>query len=168
MANSNNPTVDLAAFEESKRLYRVSFMIGAAMCGSIVVCSAIAFWIFRMGGSPLGHPAITGMLRIILLVLCIVQLIVVPMINQIFAGPKRTKGPIYQNKDLWPRYLKSLFNASIATYAICEAPVLFGLFVYFVTKQIGDFILFAVISALAFFLYFPRYAQWEYELRRMG
>ncbi len=160
-------TTDLRCFEELKRVYRTSMMIGMMMASGIVVYGALVLYFYKPGAQPLIKPALTGPARLVFVLLSLVQLVVIPVISQIFLGAKKLPGPAYRHENLWPGYVRNLFRASIVTYAICEIPGLFGLFLFFMTKQLGDFFLFAAIYVIAFALYFPRYAQWEYELRKM-
>ncbi len=53
------------------------------------------------------------------------------------------------------------FIVTIVTAALCEAVLIYGLVLFFLGKQIGDFYTLASVS-LAYFLYFfPKYSQWE-------
>jgi hypothetical protein len=161
-------SMDLRPFYEMRRLYKTSAMIGAAMASGVVLLGVAAIWMQSKGTMTSATQALTGVARVVLMILSLVQLVTVPLINQVFLGPVRIKGPIYQNEAIWPGYIKSLFQASLVTYTICEVPSLFGLGLYFMTRHAGDFFIFAAISVIAFILYFPRYEQWEYELRKIN
>lgn len=54
----------------------------------------------------------------------------------------------------------------IVTYALCEAPALFGLVLFFLGRNPSDFHIFQLISLFFFAAYFPRFSQWEEWYRR--
>ncbi|MFI5329744.1 MAG: hypothetical protein ACHQ2F_01730 [Desulfobaccales bacterium] len=51
--------------------------------------------------------------------------------------------------------------AAIITFALCEAVSIFGLVLFFLTGIANDFFIFMVISLLYFYLFYPKYADWE-------
>ncbi|MCL4503613.1 MAG: hypothetical protein M1438_17435 [Deltaproteobacteria bacterium] len=51
--------------------------------------------------------------------------------------------------------------AAIITFALCEAVSIYGLVIFFLTGQANDFFIFMVISLLYFYLFYPKYADWE-------
>jgi F0F1-type ATP synthase membrane subunit c/vacuolar-type H+-ATPase subunit K len=57
-----------------------------------------------------------------------------------------------------PNYLPP---GAIITFALCEAVAIFGLVVFFLSGNGTDFYLFMVISLLYFYLFYPKYADWE-------
>ena len=50
---------------------------------------------------------------------------------------------------------------AIITYALCEAVAVYGLVLFFLSANATDFFIFMVISLLYFYLFYPRYADWE-------
>jgi len=159
---------NLRPFEELKRLYRKSFLIGCASVGTVPLLSVAALWLHKAYCAEPAGGAFTGAARVVLMIFSLGELIAVPMIQRMFLKPAQIKGAVYHHDHLWPGYNRSLFRTSILTYAICEMPVVFGLFLYLLTRQLGDYFLFASIAVVAYTLYFPRYEQWEYELRKMN
>ncbi len=51
--------------------------------------------------------------------------------------------------------------AAIITFALCEAVSIFGLVLFFLTGNATDFFIFMVISLLYFYVFYPKYADWE-------
>jgi F0F1-type ATP synthase membrane subunit c/vacuolar-type H+-ATPase subunit K len=51
--------------------------------------------------------------------------------------------------------------AAIITFALCEAVSIYGLVLFFLTGNANDFFIFMVISLLYFYLFYPKYADWE-------
>lgn len=50
---------------------------------------------------------------------------------------------------------------AIITFALCEAVSIYGLVVFFLTGNATDFFIFMVISLLYFYLFYPKYSDWE-------
>ena len=51
--------------------------------------------------------------------------------------------------------------ASVLTFALCEAVSIYGLVVFFLTTKSNDFFIFMAISLLYFYIFYPKYADWE-------
>jgi F0F1-type ATP synthase membrane subunit c/vacuolar-type H+-ATPase subunit K len=50
---------------------------------------------------------------------------------------------------------------AIASFALCESVSVLGLVLFFLTGNANDFFIFMVISLLYFYLFYPKYADWE-------
>jgi F0F1-type ATP synthase membrane subunit c/vacuolar-type H+-ATPase subunit K len=50
---------------------------------------------------------------------------------------------------------------AIITFALCETVAVFGLVLFLLSGNSTDFFLFMVISLLYFYLFYPKYAEWE-------
>jgi len=51
--------------------------------------------------------------------------------------------------------------ASVLTFALCEAVAIYGLVLFLLSGNSTDFFLFMVISLLYFYLFYPKYGDWE-------
>jgi F0F1-type ATP synthase membrane subunit c/vacuolar-type H+-ATPase subunit K len=51
--------------------------------------------------------------------------------------------------------------ASILTFALCEAVSIYGLVLFLLTGNSMDFYIFMLISLLYFYVFYPKYADWE-------
>jgi F0F1-type ATP synthase membrane subunit c/vacuolar-type H+-ATPase subunit K len=51
--------------------------------------------------------------------------------------------------------------AAIITFALCETVSIYGLVLFFLTGNATDFFIFMAISLLYFYLFYPKYADWE-------
>jgi hypothetical protein len=54
-----------------------------------------------------------------------------------------------------------LTTAAVITYALCEAPAIFGLVLFFLGRNSSDFHLFLLCSLFYFAVYFPKFSRWE-------
>lgn len=160
--------MDLQPFEVMKKYYRNAVVIGIGMIASIFVYGAVVFYLRKNAAPPLMEPKLTGILRIALLMLSIAQIIIAPLLSHVLLTVERKKVPLYQDPRVWPFFVRNLFKVSLIVLVICELPALFGLFLYVMGKQIGDFFLLTTLSFFAFLCYFPRYEHWEYEMRKIG
>ncbi len=160
--------MDLQPFEVMRKYYRNVVVIGVGMILSIFLYGVIVFYLRRNGTPAMMDPKLTNILRIALLALSIAQIMIAPFFSRVLLSVERKGTPIYQNPRVWPFFIKNLFKVSLILLVICELPSLFGLFLYVMGKKIGDFFLLTTLSFAALVFYFPRYEQWEYELRKIS
>ena len=85
--------------------------------------------------------------------LCLTQIFIIRLIRQILT--KRL------NTTKMEALIAHLNKMSILTAAFCEAPAILGLMLFFLNGSPRDFYILIAISSLLFFLYFPRYSNWE-------
>jgi hypothetical protein len=71
-------------------------------------------------------------------------------------------------KILPMRSADSLSQAAIITFALCEAVAILGLVLFLVAGNAVDFYIFMMISLGFFYLFFPKYEQWEERVRAGG
>ncbi|MBU4233571.1 MAG: hypothetical protein L6277_16980 [Desulfobacterales bacterium] len=71
-------------------------------------------------------------------------------------------------KILPARSADNLSRAAVITFALCEAVAVLGLVLFLLAGQPIDFYIFMVISLGFFYLFFPKYDQWEQRLRAGG
>ncbi len=57
-----------------------------------------------------------------------------------------------------PQYMPP---GAIIIYALCEAVAIYGLVLFLLSGNSTDFFVFMVISLLYFYLFYPKYADWE-------
>jgi F0F1-type ATP synthase membrane subunit c/vacuolar-type H+-ATPase subunit K len=57
--------------------------------------------------------------------------------------------------------IERLVTSFFVSFALCEGPVLFGLIVFYLSKNPIDLVLPVLIGAIGFTAHFPRYDQWE-------
>jgi F0F1-type ATP synthase membrane subunit c/vacuolar-type H+-ATPase subunit K len=62
----------------------------------------------------------------------------------------------------------SLPQTAIITFALCESVAVLGLVLFLLNGQPMDFYIFMVISLGFFYLFFPKYEQWEEVVKAAG
>ena len=71
-------------------------------------------------------------------------------------------------KILPMRSADNLSQAAVITLALCEAVAVLGLVLFLLAGNAVDFYIFMMISLGFFYLFFPKYEQWEQRLRAGG
>ncbi len=61
---------------------------------------------------------------------------------------------------------EKLVMATVVTFALCEAVALFGLVLFLLKGNAMDFYTFMFLSLFYFWLFFPKYPDWEAKLGR--
>jgi len=71
----------------------------------------------------------------------------------------------FMQKILAAGTLERLFQAAVVTFALCEAVAIFGLVLFLVTGNSMDFYVFMFLSLFYFWFFYPKYQDWEAQLR---
>lgn len=67
-------------------------------------------------------------------------------------------------KVLAPVTVSRLFQTAILTFALCEAVAIYGLVYFLLTGRVFEFYLFFALSLFYFYLFYPKYREWEERL----
>jgi hypothetical protein len=141
--------------EDLKKAYLTSTIVNSAIIASLVVYVVVAEMI-KAQYEPF-EGFVKGFdlppLRYALYVLALVQLMVMIKIRGILLRKISFDGP--------EEAISRLSRTSLITSALCEAPAIFGLVLYLLGGLSRDFYVLLAWSGFLFFLYFPRYSNWE-------
>ncbi len=136
------------------RYLSVNF-IGLAMIAAVFVYAGVVEvikWRWAPFAGFAALPAATAsLLKYIFLALAAGQYFIIKIIQKIVLA---------QSVDNLPQ-------AAIITFALCETVAILGLVLFLLTGNGLDFYVFMVISLGFFYVYFPKYEQWE-ELVKAG
>jgi hypothetical protein len=132
-----------------KQRYLVINFIGLAMIGSVFLYAVIVE-VFKRYYDPFTGfadlpPHIADMIKYVLLVVALVFFLLIRVMQNRLAA-------------MSPRLLPSI---AIMSFALCEAVAVFGLMLFLLTGNSLDFYLFFAVSLFLFYMYFPKYDQWE-------
>lgn len=132
-----------------KSRYLAVNFIGLAMIAAVFAYAGVVE-VIKWQWSPFTGfaklpPQYAMMLKYIFLVLAAAQYIVIKVLQKIILA---------QSVDNLPQ-------AAIVTFALCEIVAIFGLVLFLLTGNALDFYVFMVISLGFFYLFFPKYEQWE-------
>ena len=162
--------------EDLRKTYRVAVIIGLAMMASLLVYTIIV-GVFEQAAipPPEGGAASGSQLEIVKFIMLGASIIVFFLIRPVnarmlAAGEARGAHPpaALRSSAAASSPLQRLTIAAIVTYALCEAPAVFGLVLFFIGRSSADFYLFLIISLFCFASHFPRYSQWEEWYRQQG
>jgi hypothetical protein len=132
-----------------KSRYLAVNFIGLAMIAAVLVYSGVVEvikwqWAPFAGFTKL-PPQTASLLKYIFLALAAAQFVIIKVVQKILPA----------------RSLDNLPQAAIITFALCETLAIFGLVLFLLTGSGLDFYIFMVISLGYFYLFFPKYEQWE-------
>ncbi|MDA8100761.1 MAG: hypothetical protein M0042_14185 [Nitrospiraceae bacterium] len=150
-----------------KKAYRTVSVIGLAMIASVFVYSIVVSFL-EDGRIPAAAPQVDELtantVKFVLLGIAAVLFFVIRIVNRqiLSRSADQSAMSIKQGEQagLSPA-IQRLVTAAVVSFALCEAPAVFGLVIYILGRNTTDFYLFMLISLFFFSVYFPKYSQWE-------
>jgi hypothetical protein len=142
-------------------------VVYGAMVGSILIYWIVVQVIRKVGQIPRGRDIFGAVdwLRYPLYVLGLAACVAVIVMRRRLFDPeavvRRARG------HNLPDLLSALSSDQVLVFAVCEAPAILGLALYFVGGYLLDFYILAVVSLLAFALAFPSAIEWRQVLVRI-
>lgn len=132
-----------------KSRYLAVNFIGLAMIAAVFIYAGVVEvikwqWAPFTGFAKL-PPQTAVLLKYIFLVLAAAQFVIIKAVQKLMVAQS----------------LDNLPQAAIVTFALCETVAILGLVLFFLTGNGLDFYVFMVISLGYFYLFFPKYEQWE-------
>ena len=154
--------------EKLRAAYRVAVIIGLAMMASLLVYLIIV-GLFEKGYVEIKTAALPGsvleIIKYVLLGASVVSYFLIGVItNKILVsgqGREGISGERAQPTTGVATEFGPLVNAAVITFALCEAPAIFGLVLFFLGRNSSDFHLFLLFSLFYFAVYFPKFSRWE-------
>jgi F0F1-type ATP synthase membrane subunit c/vacuolar-type H+-ATPase subunit K len=143
-----------------RRTYRTAAIIGVAMMASVIIYAVVIDVLSRAEmrpAPPLGQEQARTLL-FVLLGICAVLFLVIRSLAK--AGP-----PLSGTVDP-EQAAQRLLVRSITQFALCEVPAILGLVAFILGGNSTDGYLFILISLFLFSLHFPKYRQWEEQVRQ--
>lgn len=145
-----------------RQQFKITNYIGLAMIGSIFL---YAFLVIAMdkgylsfldsGGTALNAATLAKIKYLFILISAAVFLLFKFRKNNIlqFFQKQYAKSP-------YPTVLP-LFAFTLLVFALCEVIGIYGLVLFILSRNTTDFFIFMTISLLYFYLFYPKYAEWE-------
>jgi hypothetical protein len=136
--------------EELKRGYRMAKSIGIAMIGSLLIYAAMVEFFKKSMAFPVKDvsPWLNlEMVRYLFFGIALIQFYVIRWI----------RGKLLSKR----RGVQTLLTTTVITYALCEPVAILGIILFFLGGSSFDFYLFLFLALVYFYIYFPRYSQWE-------
>ena len=140
--------------DKLEKAYQTNKIIGYALAGAMLLYAVIVE-IFRFKGITPGllPPAVLDKLRLIFVFLSFALYFMINFLNQ--------KVLVKKSADTQEKLLQKLTLTNIVSLALCELPALFGFILFLGSGNPKDFYLLLIISALLFYVFFPRYSFWS-------
>jgi hypothetical protein len=132
-----------------KARYLAVNFIGLAMIAAVFVYAGVVelikWQLAPFAGFAKLDPRTAGLLRYVLLAVAAAQYGAITVIQKIVPA----------------RSVDSLPQAAIISFALCEAVAILGLVLFLLAGNSLDFYVFMVISLGFFYLFYPKYENWE-------
>jgi hypothetical protein len=132
-----------------KTRYLAVNFIGLAMIASVFVYAGVVEWIkwqwAPFAGFSQLDPRQATLLKYIFLAFAAAQYGAIKLVQKIVPA----------------RSLDNLPQAAIITFALCESVAVLGLVLFLLGGKALDFYIFMLISLSFFYLFYPKYEQWE-------
>jgi hypothetical protein len=149
---SSTPTI----LTTLKARYLAVNFIGLAMIAAVFVYAGmvelIKWQLAPFAGFARLAPRTVGLLKYVFLALAAAQYGIIMAIRKILPA----------------KSADNLAQAAVITFALCEAVALLGLVLFLLAGNAVDFYIFMAISLGFFYLFFPKYEQWEQRVNAGG
>lgn len=146
-----------------RKAYRMTAFIGLTMIASLIIY-AVLVELIKKQNAPFGGfspmPDVIATLRYALLGVVAVEFFVIRLLNTLMLSGKAPLRSSPATIRFAPE-VQRLVSASVVTYALCESVAIYGLVLFLIQGNSGDFYLFLVLSLFYFSIYFPKYGKWE-------
>ena len=132
-----------------KSRYLAVNFIGLAMIAAVFVYAGVVelikWQLAPFAGFAQLDPRTLGLLKYVLLAIAATQFGTIKLVQKILPA----------------RSVDNLPQAAIITFALCESVAVLGLVLFLLGGNSLDFYVFMLISLGFFYLFFPKYDQWE-------
>jgi hypothetical protein len=148
---------DLARYLTTlKERYLTVNFIGLAMIASVFVYAGVVevikWQMAPFNGFARLDPGTASLLKYVFLAIAAAQYGVIKVVQKILPAKSADNLP----------------QAAIITFALCESVGVLGLVLFLLAGNSMDFYIFMVISLGFFYLFFPKYEQWEAVVKAAG
>jgi F0F1-type ATP synthase membrane subunit c/vacuolar-type H+-ATPase subunit K len=154
--------------DKLRAAYRVAVIIGLVMMATLLVYAVVVGILEKDPALIRGTTALPGsqveIIKFALIGVTVVHFFVIRFVNSLLLKPKEKRGttPDARSRQSGePPEFGILTTAAVVTYALCEAPAIYGLVLFFLGKNSSDFHLFLLFSLFYFAVYFPKFSKWE-------
>lgn len=139
--------------QQLKMRYLTVNFIGLALIGSVFIYAVVVEVLKRVlapfPGFTTLTPAQVQMLKYLFVALAIANFFLIKFIQKILGS----------------RSVQQLVQAAIITFALSESVAVFGLVLFLLAGNAMNFYLFMFLSLFYFWFFFPKYQNWEAQLR---
>jgi len=142
--------------------FKITNYIGLAMIGSIFIYAFLVlaidkgyFPFLNNGGTAINTALLTKIKYLFYLISIAIFLVIKYLKNTIIRFLQKQYA-----KSLYPTILP-LFSFALLVFALCEVIGIYGLVLFILSRNPTDFFIFMAISLFYFYLFYPKYADWQ-------
>jgi len=139
-----------------KSRYLAVNFIGLAMIASVFVYAGVVelikWQLAPFAGFAKLDPHTVALIKYAFLALAAAQFGIIKAVQKILPAPS----------------VEKLSLTAVITFALCEAVAVLGLVLFLLAGNAMDFYVFMLISLGFFYLFFPKYEQWEQRVKAGG
>jgi len=155
--------------DDLRKAYRVAVIIGLALMATLLIYASIVGILDRDPSLIRNAPVLPGsqaeIIKFALIAVTVVIFFVIRFVNASLLKVNEEAGNLPDRRSRQAAGATSEFGrlttAAVITYALCEAPAIFGLVLFLLGRSSSDFHLFLLISLFYFAVHFPKFSQWE-------
>lgn len=160
--------LDPEVCSEAPRARRTIAVVGGAMIGSLVLYVLLVEFLRAQQAPFRGFAAFARVeiLRYALFAVSLVTIVLLRVLRQLFLSDK---APVLQTVRVTrrsPDSLQRLATASIVSFALCESVAIYGLLLFLLAGNVGDFYLLSAMGLVLFVVCIPRRRTWEAWMER--
>jgi hypothetical protein len=137
-----------------RRGYKFSVILGILMIVNVLIYVVL---VELLKDSWVGSQRVDFVrtMKYVLLALAIGEFFLIAALRKLMFRAMHKRGPSRQ------QIIEGLLTIDLITFALCEAIVLYGLILFFLSSDSRNFYVFVVLGLIACGIYFPRYSKWE-------
>ncbi len=142
--------------------FKITNYIGLAMIGSIFIYAFLVlaidkgYFSFLENGNQKVDVAILTKIKYLFILISVAIFLMIKFMKNIIIRFLQRK----YAKSLYSTVLP-LFSFTLLVFALCEVIGIYGLVLFILSRNPTDFFIFMAISLFYFYLFYPKYADWE-------
>ncbi|MEW6658907.1 MAG: hypothetical protein AB1424_09625 [Thermodesulfobacteriota bacterium] len=148
--------------EMLQKQFKITNYIGLVMIGSVFMFASLVlamdhgYFSFLENGNQKVDAAVVTKLRYLFYLISVVFFLIIKFMKNIILRFFQKQ----YSQSLYPVVLR-LFAFTLLVFAMCESISIYGLVLFILSRNPNDFFIFMAISLLYFYLFYPKYADWE-------
>jgi hypothetical protein len=145
-----------------QKQFQITNYIGLVMIGSVFIFAFLVlaidhgYFSFLESANPTVDAVVATKIRYLFIFISFVFFVIIKFMKNIIL---RFLQKQYAN-SLYPVVLR-LFAFTLLVFGLCETISIYGLVLFILSRNPNDFFIFMAISLLYFYLFYPKYEDWE-------
>lgn len=144
-----------------RNIFGVVAQLGVLMVGMVFLLGGILYFIDKNYPPEAQVMDMPAVFKVIVLFVSLLGIGSIPVIKKIFLEHNPVAQMDYVPRSVFVQLQWTLISVSMLSLLFCEAPVIYGFFLFFLTRNLNDYWVLAAISTVGFMMHFPRIGDWE-------